>query len=143
MRQIDTLKNLAGRRLFLSADTPAQSKIADRLGLDIRIVSQAMNGEDANTWHLTKHERYRDNMTITFSLSKWGLLKDNSGPDATSTLFRVLRSAHEGGIEATPLCEALLARGVTWSRKRALQELARHVKSGLVVKSKVSGAINF
>lgn len=143
MRQIDTLKNLAGRRLFLSADTPAQSKIADRLGIDIRIVSQAMNGEDANTWHLTKHERYRDNMMITFSLSKWGLLKDNSGPDATSTLFRVLRSTPEGGIEATPLCEALLARGVTWSRKRALQELARHVKSGLVVKSKVSGAINF
>ena len=143
MRQINTLKNLAGRRLFLSADTPDQAKIGERIRMDRRHVGELLKGAEVQHWQKTEYKRYRDNMTIRFSISKLGLLKDNSGHDNTSTLFRILRDASMDGMEATDIAEAMLSKGIVWTRQRVLQELARHVKAGYVVKTKASGAINF
>lgn len=113
------------------------NKLAQSVDVAPSSASKILQGETVKGWHIEKMQRRRENMRISFRLTKAGKAYAEHAQGAFGMLLRVCENG-----EASDVSEAMLQAGYeTHTRDRVLIDAARARSKGLLEVVRQSGAI--
>ena len=146
-------KHANGKKLYVGNTTQlfvTPKRMAFSLDMAESSAKDVIAGKTRKGWHIEPMQRRRENMRISYTLTKAGLeaatkrrAKERKGMSALEYPFSVyqifLQNIYKG--EASDIADAMIALGYEWGRRRVLIAGAEAVKNGHAVQSKLSGAI--